>query len=148
ALAQAQAAQGIGQAIDLVIEVRVGEHADLAFLAFPAQGRPGFSRGADPLVEAIVDDVHLAAHTPACPGLAARQIDDLPVWGVELHIEVVQHGLLDPAYIGCSTALHRFQAVQTVAIEELLQTAALYYFELGPPHDRTAELKAVHQSPV
>ncbi len=77
ALAQTQRTQGIGAAVDLGVQLGVGEGAHRAALAFPAQG-DAFPRGRRlPLVQTVVDDVELAAHTPARKFDAVAEIDYL-----------------------------------------------------------------------
>ena len=67
ALGHAQRAQRVGEAIHLALEHAVGQHARIARLAFPDDGRLVAPRRMRVPVHAVVGDVQLAADEPLHP---------------------------------------------------------------------------------
>ncbi len=67
ALLDAEALQGVGEQVDLAVEVPVGEHAPVAGLALPDDGGLVALAGLDVAVAAVVAGVDLAADEP--PGV-------------------------------------------------------------------------------
>src|SRR5207253_4666475 len=60
----AEALQGVREAADLAVEAVIREHAPLARLALPDEGRLVAPRAGQVAVEAVVGDVELAADEP------------------------------------------------------------------------------------
>jgi hypothetical protein len=54
---------------------------------------------ADPFVETVVDDVHLAADAPPRPRQSARRIDHLAVWFVELDAKIDEDRVPEPCRV-------------------------------------------------
>src|SRR5207237_4502105 len=63
-LAHAVALERGGEALDLAVEVPVGQRARVARLALPDQGGLRAARGRDVTVETVVGDVELGADEP------------------------------------------------------------------------------------
>ena len=64
ALLDAAVLQRVGEALDVAVQVRVGDVALLALLAAPVEGDPVAPARLDVAVDAVVGDVELAAHEP------------------------------------------------------------------------------------
>ena len=68
ALADAAVLQGVGEALDVAVELRVGDVALLALLPAPVIGDPVAVAGLDVAVQAVVGDVELAVGEPLVEG--------------------------------------------------------------------------------
>ncbi len=78
ALAHAQAAQRVGQAVHLTVQLVVGEAARIARFAFPDQGQAVLDAGLDVPVQRVVHDVAARAGEPAVEGGVAAVVHRVP----------------------------------------------------------------------
>ena len=123
AASDAKAAQGIGAATDFVVKLGVGKGDVSALLPFPDECEFGRGLGCLPLVEAVVDDVHLPVDTPPGEGRAGRKIDNLRVGMGEADIEILHHCIPEPADILHRARQQRVIRSDAVPIHETLQIA-------------------------
>src|SRR6185369_10815978 len=111
--------------------------------SLPADGRAVLGRRPDPLVEAVVDDVHPSADAPAAPGDPVRGVEDLPVRFVELDIELVKHGGPEPLGLGDRPPQQVVVVAKVMAPDECRQAALLDVVACRPPGNVPPEFECV-----
>src|SRR5438445_8903537 len=137
----AEAAQRAGQAADLLVELAVGEAADVARLAFPDQRDLVVELTVAVAVEAALDDVHAAADPPLSPGLAVGEVEDAVVVAEESDVDVLDGGVPEPFDVLVGALQQLGKGLDTVLVHEPLQPAPrdhlrAWFPDHVPDHDR------------
>ena len=138
ALLNAEGAEAGGALVDVLPQLPVRLEARRSFFAFPPDGHSLFDWRADPLVEAVVDDVHPPADTPARPRDTARGVEDLGIGLVELDGEIVEDGAPEPLWIGGRSGEQLGVVAESVAVDEIRETAVGDVFSARAPGDLAA----------
>ena len=117
----------------------------LAILGLEAQCGYVLLRGPHPFVQAVVDDIHLAANAPPGPRLAGGEVHHLLVRLVELDVQVGEHGLGEPRHVFHRTLIQLMPRLNAVLLHEALQMAAINIFRRRPPNNLTTEFELCHR---
>ncbi len=104
------------EAVDLAVEIPVGEHPRVARLAFPDDGGLGLARGGHVAIETVVGHVQLAAHEPLGVGRLPLH-HRLP--GLE-PVELLGEALPEAGRILSRLLVHR-RALDVGVLDELLR---------------------------
>ena len=135
-LAQAQGAQRVGAAADLVRQLAVGEARRGPLLVFGGQGgSPRGFRVGEPLVEAAFDDVELAADTPARERHSPGKVEDLRPGPGEADVEEIDDPLREPADVFGGAPLQLFERADAGALHEGREVAAGDPFRIRTPDE-------------
>jgi hypothetical protein len=119
--AEAHLAERVGTPADAPVEFPVRQHLRPAVLALPPERFLVLDLRALPLVEQVVDDVHLAAGAPGRKGRAVGPVDDRVVVAVKLQPEVLDHRVPEPLQVAGRAGAKRVQVGHVVPIHERRQ---------------------------
>jgi hypothetical protein len=111
------------------------------FFALPAQRDLVACGRCLPLVEQVVDDVHLAAHAPAGGLDPRRRVVDRGVGARKLDVQIGQRCVPEPGDVAGGARQQFVIAGDAVAIHEGLQVAGRDPVRVGLPGDALAEGK-------
>ena len=117
------------------MQVAVRERARGSVLSFPAQRNAVLHGGALPLVEQVVHDIHGAPDAPGRALDAGREVDDLLIVFVEFDVQVLEHGLPEPAHVGRGPVSEGRQVREVVSVHEAPQVGTSDHVGVrGPDH--------------
>ena len=144
ALSQADRAQRIRRLVHLAAQLAIRQHRHRALLALPSQRYPRVRRSPGVFIEAVVDDIHSAAHAPLRPLDAAGEIHDLRIRRVKLDAQIAQDRVPEPRDVTGGPPLQLLKRGDAVREHEAPEMALRDDLRRGPPHDPAAGFERLH----